>query len=75
MKNNICITYSYKKTKIGDNLILTEFPENLHEAGYTFIDKYNNPFLKYNPYVTKIDYNEVLKSEICIEDNRYHYTG
>jgi len=58
MKNNICITYSYKKTKIGDNLILTEFPENLHEAGYTFIDKYNNPFLKYNPYVTKIDYND-----------------
>jgi len=49
--NKICITYAYKKIKIGDNLILTEFPENLHEAGYVFVNKHNNPFLKYNPYV------------------------
>ena len=53
MPTNICVKYSYKQPKIGDNVILTEFPENLHNAGYTFINKYNNPFLEYNPFVAE----------------------
>ena len=72
MKNNICISYQYKKNVFGDQLILTEFPENLHEIGYTFINKQNNPFLKYNPYVVEngddiieLNFNTVDQKFIC----------
>ena len=49
---HIDVVYSFNnEEKIGDKIILTEFPENLHNVGYNFINKHDNPFLKYNPYV------------------------
>ena len=63
---HIDVVYSFhNEEKIGDKIILTEFPENLHNVGYNFINKHNNPFLKYNPYVgnnksaTTVDFREI----------------
>ena len=51
---DVCYRYNDDK-KIGDKIILTEVPENLHSAGYKFINKSKNPFLKYNPFVFTTD--------------------
>ena len=52
----ICVYFDWDgpgggPNKIGDKIIISEFPENLHDIGYQFINKHNNPFLNYNPFV------------------------
>ena len=58
---HIDVVYSFHDDKkIGDKIILTEVPENLHSAGYKFINKSKNPFLKYHPFVFTTN-NDVYK--------------
>lgn len=49
---NINIYFEHNgQTRIGDQIILTDLPENLYNAGFQVINKSNNPFLKHNPFV------------------------
>ena len=56
MKQHLDIFYKGDDpNKIGDKIICTEFPENVNELGYKFVNKSKNPFLKYNPFVVDTD--------------------